>query len=104
MIEDDTDREAFLDESEFGVVVAVTEPSGATRETRGILRNPTVEDVTGDTTIEGRSLELMLLESQASRLSASDDLVIGTSTYRMSGVPMSDGTGFAMIALAEVVV
>lgn len=100
MIEDDADRAAFLDTSNFGVLVVYTLQGGAPVSFSGLLSNASsaVDGLAGPSTILTEAGLTVRAADVPVGAGAGDTVVIGAVNYSVRAV-MPEGTGLAHIVL-----
>lgn len=93
--------DAFLQLDDFAIEATVTPQGGFSRVIRGIFDEPYLNAQLGEYEADASDPRLSCKETDVSDLSQKDKVQIESKTYYLLTAPQSDGTGFAVLRLAE---
>lgn len=93
--------DAFFSTDEFAVEAVVTPQVGAVRTVKGILDTPYLGADLGEHEVDTERVHLTLRASDAQGLRKGDAVACDGRTFRLVRGPVWDGTGLAVLHMAE---
>ncbi len=95
------DPDAFLQLDDFAVEVSITPQGGVSRPITAIFDDPYLNTQIGEYEADASNPRLTCKESDVRDLAAKDEVQTDSTIYYLLTAPQPDGTGFAVLHLAE---
>ncbi|MFY0309637.1 head-tail joining protein [Leisingera sp. D0M16] len=93
--------DAFLQLDDFAIEATVTPQGGVSRTIRGIFDDPYLNAQLGEYEADASDPRLTCKETDVADLAEQDQVQIGAKNYYLLTAPQPDGTGFAVLRMAE---